>query len=434
MVNSGNGPQWPLIKLVETCRSIGIPTVFWNKEDPPHFREYLPTAKLFDFVLTSDGDMVSNYCAKTSARGVELLRFAANPRIHNPSQVDGYRGGDIAFAGQYFADKFPERRQQMQDLFGPAQMYDFSIYSRGLGGKDIYQFPDPWDQYVVGSLPYEEMVKAYRRHKIFLNVNSVTSSSTMCARRIFELSAAKTAVVGMHSEAVRSVYTDEHILLATKPSEVADIYEYLLAAPDAETNRKRIVQRAWRHTLSHHTYRHRLQQIAELVGIAPPVSKIEVLVFADGPSSTLLKDIESQQFTLSEKVQIRIHNINDDVDDGFDSFSASGDKENRFIAFMSEQYRYGPFYLNDLLLSSDQQSAKFVAKTLSVEDKMNEETWSDTLPKYGWLARLDGETPRDFLVFIESGQQLAKGCTVYLSDAIGIDIAGRRRTNPLFTV
>ena len=39
------------------------------------------------------------------------------------------------------------------------------------------------------------MLAAYTSYKVFLNVNSVTHSPTMCARRLFELSAAQTAVV-----------------------------------------------------------------------------------------------------------------------------------------------------------------------------------------------------------------------------------------------
>ena len=168
----------------------------------------------------------------------------------------------------------------MEDLFSPAREYDFSIYSRGLGGKDIYQFPSPWDEYVVGSLPYDGMVKAYRKHKVFLNVNSVVSSSTMCARRVFELSASKTAVVGMQSDAVRSVYDDTQVPLAKSVGEVAEIYKFLL---ESESNWRKTVQSAWRHTLSHHTYRHRLRQITEAIGDVAPDDAICLLYTSPSP-------------------------------------------------------------------------------------------------------------------------------------------------------
>lgn len=432
MVNSGSGPQWPLIKLVDVCRQQGIPTVFWNKEDPPHFDEYLPTAKMFDFVFTSDGDMVPRYKDKTSARGVDLLRFAANPRIHNPSRVDGYRSGDIAFAGQYFADKFPERRQQMEDLFSPAKNYNFSIYSRGLGGKDIYQFPSPWDEYVVGSLPYEEMVNAYRQHKVFLNVNSVVTSSTMCARRVFELSAAKTAVVGMHSEAVRSVYDDQQVLLAKNPGEVADIYDFLLGS---EANWRKTVQRAWRHTLSHHTYRHRLLQITEAIGYVKPEEKIEIIVCVDERDGSLPGDLERQKFTFSNDVNIEVHLIRElSVADLRSCFEVEGGR--RYLAFMSNRWRYGRFYLNDLILSAEQQSAPFVAKCQPGEGWIQDETWNERrLPEHGWLARL-GKCDVDGLIraLETAGSVTPVGESVYVSDPLGIDKVSKRTPDALLDV
>src|SRR5699024_11143324 len=37
MVTSSSGPKPPLRHLLRLCHKLGIPTVFWNKEDPPHF-------------------------------------------------------------------------------------------------------------------------------------------------------------------------------------------------------------------------------------------------------------------------------------------------------------------------------------------------------------------------------------------------------------
>ena len=89
---------------------------------------------------------------------------------------------DVCFAGQYFSHKYPERRAQMDYLFPAAAEYDFTIYSRELGNDPRYAFPAPYSELVAGSLPYDEMVKEYRNFKIFLNVNSVVDSQTMCVR------------------------------------------------------------------------------------------------------------------------------------------------------------------------------------------------------------------------------------------------------------
>src|SRR5690606_38010953 len=56
-----SGPKSPpeaLRELVAHCREQGIPSVFWNKEDPPHFDDFLETARLFDRVFTTDANMI----------------------------------------------------------------------------------------------------------------------------------------------------------------------------------------------------------------------------------------------------------------------------------------------------------------------------------------------------------------------------------------
>jgi hypothetical protein len=80
-------------------------------------------------------------------------------------------------------------------VLGPALDLGLHIYSRMQGEDRRYRFPRRFAANIVGSLPYEQMLASYTSYKVFLNVNSVTGSETMCLRRLFELSAAQTAVV-----------------------------------------------------------------------------------------------------------------------------------------------------------------------------------------------------------------------------------------------
>ncbi len=47
-----------LRKIVRWCRAAGIPTVFWNKEDPVHFDEFIGLAVEFDHIFTTDSSCV----------------------------------------------------------------------------------------------------------------------------------------------------------------------------------------------------------------------------------------------------------------------------------------------------------------------------------------------------------------------------------------
>ncbi len=265
LVTSSEGPRAPLVSLVDRARKHGIPTVFWNKEDPPHFDDFAPAAALFDYIFTTEEALVDRYRGLAPHAEVDVLKFAASTALHRPERVGGDREGEVCFAGQYFRHKYPERRQQMDYLFKAAAQFDFTIYSRMLGGQENYAFPEEFERFIAGSLPYAEMVKEYRRHKVFLNVNSVPTSRSMCARRVFELASAKTIVLSAASPAIRSVYAEDEVPMASSAEEAAEILNSLLSDDAA---REAMAHRAWRRTAREHTYADRMQQIRGVLGLS----------------------------------------------------------------------------------------------------------------------------------------------------------------------
>ena len=103
-------------------------------------------------------------CRSASVRG-----SAGDPQSSRPARIVAAR--DIAFAGMYFAHKYPERREQMDLLLGGAAdavsglEHGFEIFSRFLGGDERYQFPGSLAQRVVGSLPYRNLLTAYKDYQ-----------------------------------------------------------------------------------------------------------------------------------------------------------------------------------------------------------------------------------------------------------------------------
>lgn len=264
-------PRPPVLELLTWCRKRSIPSVFWNKEDPPHFEDFLDTARLFDYVFTSDSNMVSRYQEELGHNRIYPLSFAAAPSVHNPVKASKYSGiRGVAFAGTYFAHKFPERREQIDMLLTGAlsaarKSEDlFEIYSRFWGKDARYQFPTPFDKAIVGSLPYSQMLRAYKAHKVFLNVNSVVNSPSMCARRIFEILASGTPVVTAPSEAIRHFFNERQLLVAENSQDAELKIRSLLNSPML---RQRTVHLAQRTIWAQHTYAHRAEQIVNALGI-----------------------------------------------------------------------------------------------------------------------------------------------------------------------
>ena len=296
------GPKADLVELVSYCRSKGVPTVFWNKEDPPHYKDFIATAKLFDYVFTSDSNRIGSYIRDLGHNRVSVLQFAAQPVLHNPTRpVQGWHLLDVAFAGMYFAHKFPERRAQMEVLLGGAsdaqaeKGIGLDIYSRHAGADPNYRFPAPFGKYVAGTLSYEEMLTAYKAYKVFLNVNSVVDSPSMAARRIYELTAAGTSVVSTPSVALSAQWKPGEQFIVQTRLEAQELLQALVRNPQLSERQLHLAQRrVW----SEHTYAHRVESIVAAAlpaeawkPVASPTVSVLVSTFRPGQLDHVFKTV-----------------------------------------------------------------------------------------------------------------------------------------------
>jgi hypothetical protein len=253
--------------LVEEANKLDIPTAFWNKEDPVHFGKFAEAARLFDHVFTTDADRIGTYRAlKGRARSVEGLQFAAEPTLHNP--LGGHeRSPTPVFAGTFYQNRHADRQDSLRVLLEAAAQYGLVIYDRMHGsGQPGYDFPESVASCVVGSLPYTELVGEYRRHRVFLNANSVTRSPTMFARRVFELLACGTPVVSTPSRGMLTTFPS-----LVDPVESAEdaktALHQLLSDDDYWFSRSRAGIQS---VMLNHTYAHRVAQIAHAIGLEEP--------------------------------------------------------------------------------------------------------------------------------------------------------------------
>jgi len=257
-----------LRELVGACRAGGVPTAFWNKEDPVHFERFAEAASLFDHVFTTDARCVERYRELPGERTVTPLPFAAQPRIHNPVAVVPERSASPCFAGAWYRDRHPDRRRALEALLDAARPFGLVVYDRRFGGDDgAFGFPDRFAPHILGKLPYERILDVYKSHRAFLNANSVADSPTMCSRRVFELAACDTAILSTPAVALSSLFGSGAIAEAGEESEAREALELLLGD---EAERRRRTRAARRAVFAEHTYAHRLATIAATAGLEPP--------------------------------------------------------------------------------------------------------------------------------------------------------------------
>jgi len=257
----------PIRSLIGNCREQGIPTIFWNKEDPVHYDKFLDTAKRFDYIFTTDADCIPGYKEQAGHGHVYALPFAAQPELHNPI-LEQERDGQVCFAGTYHAKRYADRRDDMDVILKPALDFGLDIYDRMHGADpkyaENYRFPDIYQPSIRGKLDYDDMVRAYRRYKVFLNVNSVRNSPTMFARRVFELLACGTPVISTYSKGIIEILGEDTVFITEAEKDTRDYLEKLLGD---ETFWWKQSLNGMRKVLENHTYHQRTKEIFALAGI-----------------------------------------------------------------------------------------------------------------------------------------------------------------------
>ncbi|WP_291730925.1 glycosyltransferase [Leisingera sp. F5] len=376
----GKGGKWgpkvghlsPEVRgIVAWCKDRQIPTVFWNKEDPVHFETFLTTAAQFDIVCTTDLDRVGPYKAKLGHDRVYFLTFACQPAIHNPIETWD-RQDAFCFAGAYYV-RYPDRTRDLENFiealpgFRPLEIYDRNF------GKDHpdYMFPDAYKPFIVGTLPPEQIDRAYKGYRFGINLNSVKNSQTMFARRVYELLGSNTITVSNYSRGLRHMFGS----LVISSDNGKEILEQLQSA---DLDKLRLA--GLRKVMSEHTYGARLNYVARKAGLTeeayqlPPVTVLaharnenEALSLTahfrrqEGVEAALLLVLDSSLAYLAGALED--HNIQTVPETEaaallLEEAVAGG----AWGACMTAADYYGPNYLRDLLLATRYSQAGIICK------------------------------------------------------------------------
>lgn len=329
--------------LIKWCRSEGIPTVFWNKEDPVHFAGFSNTANLFDFVFTTDIDCVHRYRQLLGHDRVFVMPFAAQPSVHNP--IEKYdRKAALCFAGAYYA-RYPERQADFLAMLSELQLrWPIDIYDRNFGDPNPdFKFPEMFRHLIRGKLPFEQIDRAYKGYEFAINLNSIKYSQSMFARRVFELLASNTVTLSNFSRGIRLLLGD--LVIATD-----DPAQHSRRLDEVSRTRSRLHRfrlAGLRKVLAEHTYQDRLADIVQRVFEIEPLRLLpEVTVVGvartDAEAVAVRAAFERQTYPHKRLVLLGELPGTDRVVD-----HASG----RVAVFVPSDY-YGPSYLTDLVLAS----------------------------------------------------------------------------------
>ena len=304
-------PNFHLKKLVSWCKSQGIPTVFWNKEDPYHFERFIEAAKLFDHVFTTDINCIKKYLDNLGHRQIHLLTFGAQPKIHNPINKDKEKIGKIGFAGTWYRIGHEDRKRDMEIVLKPALKYNPHIYDRmhHYTKSNYYKFPDTYQPFIQGSVPYEEMCSIYKKYDVFLNVNTIRNSPTMFSARVFELLSCGTNVISCYSLGIEKLFSN--IVKISNTEE--DTENHLKLLLNHKEIRERLSLLGQRKILQEHTYEHRITTLLDNINFdykKEDIPGVSVITCINHPQSmtNILENYFRQRYEKKELIIVLNNN------------------------------------------------------------------------------------------------------------------------------
>jgi hypothetical protein len=344
------GPQ--LRSLLDACRERGIPTAFWHTEDARQVDDFLPAARLFDVVLAADAAAAERF----EGLDVHLLPFAAQPALHAPRRVDGWRSEDVALVGRYYRRNSPRRKKQLDALLAAGSPHGLTVFAEALGGEPRYQFPDGLDVRPV--LPPARMAQAYQRFKVALTISE---------RRAVELAATKTPVLD---------------------GSVADPAAELSPLLASAELREQVGHEAWRSVARSGLLRHRVDRVLELCGVSAGTAEPELeVVLVAGTSASARRLLAELAAQTVQPASVRVVAPRGTEAGGHvltppEELDRAGWSPDRRRIVMSEALTYGPHHLEDLLLAMPFTRSPVLTKGHGDTFDMD----TDRVLAGGWLA------------------------------------------------
>ncbi|MBC1457635.1 glycosyltransferase family protein [Listeria newyorkensis] len=373
-----NQDRSALLGLLEWCKQNDVPTIFWNKEDPIHYDKFIDTAKLFNYIYTTDADMIPKYKKAAGHENVFAQSFAVQPEMHNPIKLYKKRIDKMCFAGSYYANRHEDRRRDMDQILDVTQQYGLAIYDRNFERHSPdFQFPERFLPSVLGSLAYNDMDIAYKGYKYMLNINSIKESPTMFSRRVFEGLACGTPIISSYSKGIKRMFGDLVLIAEDEDTLKEKIQE--ITTDDALYQQKSL--EGIREVYHHHTYKHRLRMMLANMGITLDVTPKAVTVLSVVHSEADIKAVKANfdRQTYSNKKLVLFASMFDGVTGLMNEYNTEDVSmyamtyvnhyqklhdiiQTEYMSYMAGEHFYGEQYLADLFLATEYTKADVIGK------------------------------------------------------------------------
>lgn len=256
---------WNILpKTVDALREMNIKTTLWTIDVPRWFEPIREAAPHYDFVFTG-GSEAYELLEDLRIKHLHWLPFACDPDFHRPVELTKEErvkyDCDVCFVGSGWESLYPYRRKYLEALV------DFDLGIWGPGWEDL-STRSPLRRFIRGGETRpDEWVKIFSTAKIIFHSHFRDPAGKIpcyqAAPRVYEaLACGGLLVVDRQPDVLRLFNPGEDLAVFDSVEELVERAAFFLrhakeAGKIAQNGRKKV--------LAHHTYRHRIKEILDIV-------------------------------------------------------------------------------------------------------------------------------------------------------------------------
>ena len=334
-----------MFEIIDFYQSKGIKTVFYSKEDPFNYDNFVELAARCDYIFTTEESKVKDYKMDCNNENVNVLKFGINPVYHNPIGFRKFeKRQDVLFAGSWYI-KYPERQLDTRTLFdGVIQAgHDLKIIDRNFDMKlTQHFFPQEYVQFISPALNHSELQKLHKLFDWSMNLNSVKYSKTMFANRVYEAQALGNILLSNYSVGINNMFPN--VFIVNDKNEVSEI---LNGFNEEEKYQHQIF--GIRRVMSRETTFHRLEQILQTIQFSFTKVERKIAVVVKDTTSEIQEAFNRQ--TYQNKTLITLDELDDDSKKKYD-----------MLTFFDEDKFYGEFYLENMINAFKYTDCDYITK------------------------------------------------------------------------
>src|SRR5699024_8851091 len=312
---------------------------------------FLPIAEQFDHVFTSDTDCLDRYRDELGHDRVAYAEYGANPLLNNP--IGSYRHTiDRAFFAGSYPQRYPERVDDMHVLFDSilSTGENLTLVDRNFGDQDN-AFPPKYAELSLQPMPHDILQRVHKLFRWSLNFNSIKSSPTMCAMRIYELQAQGRGLLSNYARSVFNRFPE--IRIVAEPEDLSAYFGQPVGLEELRTNETQA-----RNVLTAATTHDVAVGLLARTGLAVPQDPgpPTVALLAGDLDAQLEAEIAAQSHQGDVQVVIRDRG---DPDGTAQQVLATGA---RYVGTLDPELTYGPHYVTDRVNAFKYTDSDFVTQ------------------------------------------------------------------------